>query len=257
MNRLRLIVRLVIAAVWTLVLLPFQLAGLLLYLPLARHVPVLYHRGLLRIFGVHMTVRGEISRSRPLMIVANHVSWLDIVVLSATAPVSFVAKAEMASWPIFGQLAWLQRTIFVKRENRRESAKQANDIADRLNQNDTMVLFPEGTTTDGHGLSPFKTSLFEAVRFAISASSQTQAALQPVAIRYTRLHGMPLGRQWMQHVAWPGEVGLTEHFGPLVGTGALDVDVIFGEPILMDRTSNRKQIAALARERIEDMMRGE
>jgi len=119
MGNVRLVVVLLLAGLWILLLTPFQLLGLIGVKPLARWVPVLFHRGLIWMFGIRIRMDGHVAKAKPLMIVSNHVSWLDIVVLSTIGPVSFVAKSEMAVWPLFGQLAKLQRTIFVKRQERR------------------------------------------------------------------------------------------------------------------------------------------
>lgn len=253
-GKARLVVVLSLAVLTVFVLLPFQLLGILMWPWLAGRVPILFHKILTWLIGVRIHTSGKMSGSRPLLIVSNHVSWLDIPVLSTLGPLSFVAKAEMAGWPFFGQLAWLQRTIFVKREARRRSGDQANAIADRLSAKDIIVLFPEGTTSDGHQMVPFKTPLFEAARFALVTSDQDHAVVQPVAIDYTRLHGLPLGRQWRQRVAWPGEVGLGEHLLPLIEKGALDVTVHFGEPILFTAQSKRKEVAAQARASIRAML---
>ncbi len=240
------------------VLMPLQILVLLLEKigigGLAGFIPVLFHRLVLRLIGIRLHQKGRLSGERPLLIVANHVSWLDIVVVGAIAPLSFVAKAEMASWPLFGLLAKLHRTIFVKRERRRETSKQANDIANRMTAHEIIVLFPEGTTTDGNRLAPFKTPLFEAAKIALIASPVETAKVQPVAIEYSRLNGLPIGRSERPHVAWPGEIGLGESLIPLVREGALDVTLYIGEPILMEETSNRKIIAAQAASSIRDML---
>jgi len=241
-----------------LVLLPFQLVGLLFvklgWTGAGSLVPVWFHRAILFLFGIRVQLEGNLSRDRPLLIVANHLSWLDIVVVGSIAPLSFVAKADMASWPIFGQLAKLQRTVFIKREERRSSGQQASDIAERMTAREIMVLFPEGTTTDGNKLAPFKTPLFEAAKIALAASPVDIAIVQPIAIDYARLHGMPVGRSDRPHVAWPGEIGLIESLVPVVRKGALDVVIHVGAPIAMDATSNRKIIAAEATSAIRDML---
>lgn len=239
-------------------MLPFHILALVFakfgWTWLAGRLPVIFHRIVLKLFGVRLTMDGQLARERPLLLVSNHVSWLDIVVLASVAPLSFVAKAEMASWPVFGLLAKLQRTVFIRREERRKAGKQASDIADRMTAREIMVLFPEGTTSDGHGLLPFKTPLFEAAKMALINSPVETAIVQPVAINYTRLHGLPLGRALQRHVAWPGEIGLGESLIPLVKEGALDVTVHVGEPITLSETSNRKIIAAKAATTIRTMM---
>ncbi|MFD0916950.1 lysophospholipid acyltransferase family protein [Pseudahrensia aquimaris] len=256
LSRIRLVLVLLAAVALVVLLLPFQIMGLLGVTPLARHVPVVFHRCLAWLFGVCVRVEGKAETQRPLMLISNHVSWLDIVVLSTIAPVSFVAKAEMKNWPVFGQLAQLQRTIFIKRESRRTVGHQANDIASRLKQDDVIILFPEGTTSDGHGLYPFKTPLFEAARFALVEGEMESAAVQPVALDYQRLHGMPIGRQWRQHVAWPGEIGLIESIVPIIKSGGLDVTVHFMPPILLTAESNRKVVAEQARAAIRSALAG-
>lgn len=251
---LRLMVVLSLAFLWLLFWTPFQLAGLAFYTPMARIVPVLFHRGVLVLFGVRLHIIGELSSKRPLLLVANHISWLDIAVLSAIAPVSFVAKAEMASWPLLGWLAKMQRTIFVVREARRSSGQQADQIAERLAAHEIMILFPEATTTDGNALAPFKTPLFEAAKRAIHSAHLDHATVQPLALQYTRLAGLPIGRAERPHVAWPGEIGLAESLLPLVRAGALDVHVRLGAPVIMYEDSNRKRVAAETGKAIRDML---
>lgn len=239
-------------------LLPFQLVGLLLarqgWTMLAGIVPVLFHRAVLGLAGIRLKIDGQLPDQRPLLLVSNHLSWLDIVVLGAMARLSFVAKREMRSWPVFGQLAQLQRTIFVRREKRRQSNNQANAVAERMTAREVIVLFPEGTTTDGNFLDPFKTTLFEAVRFALIASPVEKALVQPVAIDYTHLHGLPISRADRPHVAWPGEIGLIESLVPILRAGALDVTIRFGEAIPFDEDSNRKIVSAAARDSIRHML---
>lgn len=217
-------------------------------------IPVLAHRSLLRIFNFRLTLQGEISKDRPLLLVVNHVSWLDIIVLGAVGPLCFVAKSEMLGWPIFGHVAKLQRTVFIKRENRRNSADQAREIALRMAAREVMVLFPEGTTTDGNHLAAFKTALFEAAKIALARSPVDTAQVQPAAIEYTHLHGLRLGRAERPHVAWPGEIGLGESFVPLIRAGALDVTIHFGNPITLDDKSHRKMIARDAADSIRSML---
>ena len=240
------------------VLLPIHLIGLVLakfgWTWLAGTMPVIFHRCVLSIIGVRFHIEGKLSDKRPLLLVSNHLSWLDIVVLGATGPLSFVAKSEMAGWPVLGLLAKLQRTVFIKRELRSTSGQQANDIADRMSAHEVMVLFPEGTTTDGNQLAQFKTPLFEAAKIALAQSPVETATVQPVAIEYTRLHGLPIGRDRRPHVAWPGEIGLGESLFPLIREGALDVCIHFGSPIELSETSNRKIIASEAVKAIRSML---
>jgi len=116
------------------------------------------------------------------------------------------------------------------------------------------VRIPEGTTSDGHELCPFKTPLFEAARFAVVASDHDHALIQPVALDYSHLHGLPIARQWRQHIAWPGDVGLAESLLPLIRKGALDVTIHCGEPIIFTADSKRKIVAQQSRQSIRALL---
>src|SRR5450755_2180835 len=118
--------------VLTLVLLPFQLIGIAFDLRLQRTIPHLYHRILCALIGVRIRQTGRRSTASPMLILSNHVSWLDICVVGALAPVVFVAKSEVAGWPLFGWLAKLQRTIFIDRKARHQTGVATRKIAGRL-----------------------------------------------------------------------------------------------------------------------------
>jgi 1-acyl-sn-glycerol-3-phosphate acyltransferase len=130
----------------------------------ARRFPHWYHRQVCRVLGIKLTINGAIVRDRPVLLVSNHTSWLDIPVLSAVAPVSFVAKKEVGSWPFVSALARLQRSVFVDRARRQAAGETAGEITERLKTGDAIVLFAEGTSSDGNRVLPFKTSLFAAVK---------------------------------------------------------------------------------------------
>src|SRR5690606_13065505 len=120
-----------------------------------------------RMIGLRVKVHGTIEANRPLLIASNHVSWKDILVLGAVADVVYIAKAEVRDWPVFGVLARLQATIFVEREQKRKTGDQVDEIARRLADGEIVVLFPEGTTSDGNRLLEIKTSLFGAAASAV------------------------------------------------------------------------------------------
>src|SRR5690606_36985320 len=180
---------------------------------------------------MRVRIHGTMSGARPLLLAANHVSWTDIMVLGAFNNLAFIAKSEMAGWPVLGSLARLQRTVFIERERRRKSGEQASEIAARLAAGDAMVLFAEGTTGDGNLLLPFKSTLFGAANIAIAEGGTDKVFIQPVAIAYTRLHGLPMGRQHRVVAAWIGDMDLVPHIGRLLAEGAVDVEVHFGEPL--------------------------
>ena len=238
----------------TLVLLPPHLICLALHLPPRRRIPRLWHRAMCRLLGIHIRVHGKREERRPLMIASNHISWKDILVLSAIADVVFIAKAEVKSWPVFGTLARLQRSIFIVREEKRGTGRQVNEIAQRLAEGDTVVLFPEGTTSAGNHLLDIKSSLFGAAASAVPHSPNGRVFVQPVTIAYTGVHGMPMGRFHRPIAAWPGDIGLVPHLSKILRTGAIEVDVSFGEAVVFDAESNRKRQSALIKARIRQML---
>jgi len=219
-----------------------------------RPIPRLWHRFALRVFGIRVRQIGTMAEGRPLLLASNHVSWTDIMVLGASADVHFIAKADMIKWPIIGWLCTLQRTVFVDRSRPRQSGEQANEIGSRIAAGDPMVLFAEGTTSDGNLLLPFKSTLFGAASMALAAAPEGKVFIQPVAIAYTRLQGLPMGRQHRRHSAWIGDQDLVPHVVSLLREGAMDAEISFGEPIEFDVASNRKHVARLIESRVRDMM---
>ncbi len=218
-----------------------------------KYVPRYWHRLVLKVLGIRLRVYGEMAPVRPLLLASNHTSWADIMAIGSVADIHFIAKADMIHWPIMGWLVTLQRTVFVERQRRGRSGKQANEIGERLAAGDPMVLFAEGTTSDGNLLMPFNSTLFGAAKMALAAAPERKVYIQPVAIAYTRLHGMPMGRGKRGHVAWIGDQDLLPHLVDLLRLGAVDAEIHFGEPVTFDAGSNRKEAARIVEERVRAM----
>lgn len=254
MTRLRLAGVAASLVLLTLALAPIQLLLLRRGSPLARRPPHWWHRAAARIIGLRVETRGRPAEGRPLLLVANHQSWADIVALGRVMPLSFIAKAEVRSWPLFGLLARLQRTVFVERERRRRTREQADGIARRLAQGDAMVLFAEGTTSDGNRVLPFKTALFGAAAAALEASGRDAVLVQPVAVAWTGANGLPLGRFGRPLAAWPGDVALLPHLRRFLREGAVEAVVSFGEPVRFERGGDRKHVAALCEREVRRML---
>ncbi len=218
---------------------------------LSQRIPVLFHRWVNRVLGIRRTVVGAPLADRPLLIAANHASWLDITVLSAVLPVSFVAKSEVAGWPLFGLFAKLQGTVFVDRVRRSATGRTTAEMAERLNRGDALVLFPEGTSNDGNRVLPFRSALLGAAHAALASGTQT-VWVQPVSIAYTGMQGLPVARRSRARLAWCGDMDLAPHLMGVLAMGAIDVTVTFGAAVALDAATDRK---ALAR-RLEDEVRG-
>lgn len=241
--------------VLTLVLLPFQLAGIAFNMRLQRVIPHIYHRVLCALVGVRIRETGRRSdNNEPILILANHASWLDICIITAVTPVVFVAKQEVAGWPLFGWLAKLQRTIFIDRERRQKTGDAAQEIAGRLLDGDAVVLFAEGTSSDGVRVLPFRSALIGAVHHALGASTQhTRVTVQPLSLAYTRIDGVPVGRGLRERVAWYGDADLVPHFIGILASGAIDVTLSWGEATAIDINADRKQIARQAERAVRRM----
>jgi 1-acyl-sn-glycerol-3-phosphate acyltransferase len=228
----------------TLVLLPLQYLAVMLDWPLKRAIPTFFHRMMGRLFGLRIHVSGERSKEAPLLLVANHNSWLDITVISALGPAVFVAKSEIAAWPLFGLFAKLQRSIFVDRNRRHKTPETTATMARRLAEGDPVVLFGEGTSSDGNRVLPFRTALLGAAHEVMTLTGGDRVMLQPVAIAYTSLLGLPLGRQHRPLVAWYGGFNLLPHLVNIARLGGVDVAVTFAPALPFQIGSDRKRIAA-------------
>lgn len=230
---------------------PFQMLALRLRLRAARHIPVWFHRAVCRSMGLRIHQSGKRPLPREAMlIVANHVSWLDISVIGATGPLAFVAKAELRDWPGFGLLARLQRTVFVDRTRRSATGTAAAEMGSRLEAGEAVVLFAEGTTSDGSRILPFKSSLLGAVREALGDSANGELLVQPLSIVYRGRHGIAEGRGGRAELAWAGDIDLVPHLAHVLNGGPLDVHLVWGEPIHASAQDSRKVITATAEARV-------
>jgi 1-acyl-sn-glycerol-3-phosphate acyltransferase len=143
-----------------------------------RHARVNVWAGeMLQIVGIELVVKGTPPAEGPVLLVANHISWLDILVMHASRHCRFVSKADIKKWPIVGTMAGAAGTMYLERESRRDAHRVVVQMADRLRAGDVLAVFPEGTTGDGITLKPFHANLIQA---AIEAS----APVQPVALKF-------------------------------------------------------------------------
>ncbi len=241
-SHLRAAVRLILYMGWTIFLFPIQMIVVALNLPLAKAIPMIYHRGCLFLFGISVFIRGEPVRGSSILFVANHCGYIDIAIMGALVPCVFVAKMEIGQWPLFGILARLQRTIFVDRQAYMSAGAQRDILRTRLAAGENLILFPEGTSSDGNRALEFKSSLFSA---AVPGPGEAPVVLQPVTIAYTQLDGFPMGRTMRPYCAWYGDVGLVPHMWRLLGLGKVSIEVEFHESITVTHESKRKELATV------------
>lgn len=245
----------------TVPLMPVQALLKRVWMPGARALPHWFHKRVCGVLGVRLWIDGELAKNRPLLVVANHTSWLDIPVLSAIGPVSFIAKREVGRWPFVSSLAKLQRTIFVDRDRRAAVSETTAEIMARFEEGDAVVLFAEGTSSDGNRVLPFMTSLFAAVKPAGKQGTvPDDVVVQTVSIVYTHLHGVPFGRADRHLVGWYGDMEMQGHAWELLKAGPLDVRIKIGAPIPLEEFSDRKDLARRSeheiRENVVRILRG-
>ena len=250
-----LVLRLGVVAILVAALVPVQILALRFRWRLAQVLPLRFHRLLLRLVRVRIDVTGTPpAPGTATLLLSNHVSWLDIPVLAAILPLSFIAKSEIAGWPVIGFLATLQRCIFIERARKAATAEVNTLVAQRLGAGDAIVLFPEGTTGDGIRLLPFRSSLVGAARAALVAHTVEAIRLQPVAIAYRRRRGLPVTRREMPDIAWYGDTDLAPHLAQFIRGGPVDVAIHFGEPILFDAKLDRKNATLAAEASVRDAL---
>lgn len=193
---------------------------------------------MLHIMGISLDVQGDVPQHGPLLLVANHISWLDILVLHASRHCRFVSKADVQHWPLIGTLAQGCGTLFVERESRRDAMRVVHHMADALRSGDMLAIFPEGTTSDGIGTLPFHANLFQA---AISAHAPVQA------IGLTYLDAQSGGQS--HATDYIGDTSLLSSVWATVTAKPLCARVNFG-PHLAAQGLDRRTLAALAREHV-------
>lgn len=221
--------------------LPAQWLALKVAPSLARWMPVYFHRYVLFVLRVKVTRKGDFATARPLLITANHLSWLDIIVISSLAPVSFIAKSEVGEWPVFGTLARLQRSVFVERQRRAKTGEVNQTIANRLSKGDALVLFAEGTTSDGKRILPFRSALLGAAQ-ALAGEEGATSIVQGLNIAYPRLGGLPTPRNAHPYIAWHGDMELLPHLSDFFTLPPVDCEVTLLAPHTVDSTTNRKAL---------------
>ena len=206
---------------------------------LSRRLPIVFHRIALACLDVRVRREGAPLAGGPMLLVGNHVSWLDIVMLSAVTPVRFISKDDVAGWPVFGTLARLQNTLFVSRTKRSDTAKMTAAMRAAFTANDRLVLFAEGTTSDGNQVLAFKPALLGAM-----IGEAADVPIQPFTLAYLRQDGLPLSLGQRAALGWYGDLDLVPSLLDIIHGGPLTVALVMGEPCSMAKLGGRKQAAA-------------
>ena len=199
--------------------------------------PMLFLRFTAWIVGARVKIVGTPLR-RDVFFISNHISWVDILSMAGASGTAFVAKQELSEVPVIGWLCGLNRTVFVKRENRMGVAEQINALREALQDNWSVTVFPEGTVTDGHSLLPFKSSMI-----SVLEPPPAGVMVQPVVLDYG---------ENAEDIAWIGEEsGLHNAMRVMARKGSFPLSLHYLEPFSPVDYRGRKAVAAKAREEIE------
>ncbi len=202
----------------------------------AERIPMIFHRVCARILGLHIVIQGRCTEHRPTLFVSNHVSYLDVFILGSNMPGCFIAKSEVAHWPILGQLARIQNTLFFERKGSRAHS-QISIMSNHLSRNGNLILFPEGTSTEGTYVEPFKSSLFHA------AEVSENTLIQPVTLGYTKYRNKPMDKEIRDYFAWYATMPFASHFFKMAGMHSVEIELIFLPPVKIEDFSCRKACA--------------
>ena len=209
----------------------------------------IFFKGLIKIFGIKVNIKGRKSKKNVLF-VSNHISYLDIFVLGSSVNGVFVAKSEIESWPIINKLCKLGRTIFVNRNDIIRVKGQMNRITNILKRGYSVILFPEGTSSNGSKVLPFKSSLLG----VIEDKGPQEFYIQPLSISYSKLDGIPLEIKFRPFFAWFGNMDLISHAWKFLGLGLSEVNIKFHEPIKFNNFKDRKEASKVCQNIISDQV---
>jgi 1-acyl-sn-glycerol-3-phosphate acyltransferase len=205
----------------------------------------LYWAAFTRLIGVRVRIIGApVKRSggRRVIYVSNHSSWVDVPVLGGVLDGCFVAKGDVAGWPVIGTIARLGRTVFVSR-SRASTGKERDAMRSVLKAGDNLILFPEGTSSDGSRVLPFRTSFFAVAEAGAGEDKADVPLIQPVSVVYDRLGGLPTRRASRAVFAWYGDMDIASHFYRLAQHIGLRATVLLHTPLDPARFEDRKALS--------------
>jgi 1-acyl-sn-glycerol-3-phosphate acyltransferase len=242
--------RLVLILLWTVACIPVQALAIWGMRLVGRRPAVAiaraYHAVLCRIGGIRVKVAGAApatNPTRPVVFIANHSSWADILVLGGTLEACFVSKAEVSTWPLIRTVARLGRTVFVSRR-RAETGRERDELVSRLAAGDSIILFPEGTTSDGGRVLPFRSALLGMVE--TGGERGKGPIIQPVSLVFDRLDGLPVGYVNRAHFAWYGDMAIAGHAWQVLSRRSSGATVLLHPPLEPADFPSRKALAEAA-----------
>lgn len=230
-------IRIVVLALWIICVPLFFMVARFLRMPGHAQIPHKFHAGTCRILGVEVVESGEMSKARPTLYVSNHVSYIDIFILGRL-PAYFIAKSEVANWPVFGKLAEFQNTLFIERKAGK-TGEHLETLKDHLALGNSLTLFPEGTSTDGVHVELFKSSFIESANLGVG---KPRVAIQPITVAYTHHDGKKIENQEVRdHYAWYAKMPFLSHFLGLMPLKKVRAKIHYHPVCYYDDFEDRRQ----------------
>ncbi|MFP4314051.1 MAG: lysophospholipid acyltransferase family protein [Alphaproteobacteria bacterium] len=244
--------KLLLFALWSVLIVPLQCLLLVFHKGKYAYIlPYYWHKGVCAIFRLQVRIEGTPQTSGQIIYVSNHLSYLDIPVIGTVLKASFVAKKDVASWPVFGFLSKLQQTAFIDR-NRNAARKEAGALDSMIEAQKSLILFPEGTSTDGKSVLPFKSSLFS---LALK-DAEKPLSIQPFTIEMIEINKQnPETQNIVDLYAWHRDMTteLPAHLWRFAKSKGAVIGLHFHPLIAADAYSDRKKLALLCHEAVSSL----
>ena len=238
------LLKLIIIFISTIFLIVLKIVCQIISKNLSYKIVQIFHKSILWLINININVIGNPSKNKKgILYVSNHLSYIDIPILGSLIPGKFVAKSEISDWPIIGFLCKIGNTIFIKR-NIGYLKKNKTLIKNQINNGENILLFPEGTTSDGLRVLDFKSSMF----FSLE---REDLIIQPVVIKYKTVNGLPINRYIMPMIAWYGDMELKHHILNVVNSFSISATIIFLKPINSKNYHDRKDMTFMLQNVIE------
>ena len=208
------------------------------------YIPIIFHKALLKILGIKVKLIGKKTSIRPLILAGNHTSYIDIIILGSIMPICFIAKQEIKSWFLFGFLAKMQNTIFIKRKNLK-ALENIKNINKDLDSKSAIVLFPEGTTNSGKKILNFKSSLFNLFE------GNNTLRLQNFSLCYTHVNDMPIDNRTRPQISWYGDMNIISHLSNFLKLSSVNATVVL-HPVMSPEGLDRKTISLASFQQVKE-----
>ncbi len=251
MTKIKACFKIALFLLWCLLCAPTQFIYLLFVKgPSAYTLPYIWQRGVCRIFGIKVVISGAPISTAQTVFCSNHISYLDIPVIGSALKASFVAKGEVESWPVFGFLSKLQQTIFISRK-RSDAHRAGEQIEQNLQQGKNIIIFPEGTSSDGSNVLAMKAALFSPV------AGLENTVIQPFSVCIRNVDKQSVAdasapQELRDLYAWYGDMDLAPHLWAFAQHKGAVIELVFHAPIAADGGADRKALAAQCEEKIRN-----